>query len=94
MHPSRLNPRLSAEAQMNGAFDFNRMPLALPVTWVIVHEKPKVCKSWAAHGVDGWYVGPAPHQYHCYRCRITTTNRDRIADTVEFFPKYVNMPAT
>eukprot|EP00957_Ditylum_brightwellii_P152663 11620449-Ditylum_brightwellii.AAC.1 len=32
MCPSHLNPRLSAEAQMNGAFDFNQTPLAPPGT--------------------------------------------------------------
>ena len=32
LRPSRLNPRLSAEAQLNGAFDFNRTPLAPPGT--------------------------------------------------------------
>ena len=30
LHPYRLNPRLSAEAQLNGVFDFNRTPLAPP----------------------------------------------------------------
>ncbi len=39
MRQSRLNPRLSAEAQLNGAFDFNKTPLAPPGTRVIVHEK-------------------------------------------------------
>lgn len=42
MRQSRLNPRLSAEAQLNGAFDFNKTPLAPPGTRVIVHEKPSV----------------------------------------------------
>ena len=32
LRPSRLNPRLSAEAKLNGAFDFNRTPLAPPGT--------------------------------------------------------------
>jgi hypothetical protein len=27
---SHINPRLLAEAQLNGAFDFNKTPLALP----------------------------------------------------------------
>ena len=36
--PSRINPRLSAEAQLNGAFEFNRTPLEPPGTQVVVHE--------------------------------------------------------
>eukprot|EP00978_Attheya_sp_CCMP212_P022995 scaffold69577_cov29-Attheya_sp.AAC.1 len=50
---SRLNPKLSAYAQVHGAFDFNRTPLAPPGTKVLVHEKPGVRASWAAHAVDG-----------------------------------------
>ena len=40
LRPSRLNPRLSEEAQLNGAFGFSRTPLALPGTRVIVHKTP------------------------------------------------------
>jgi hypothetical protein len=37
---SRINPLMSAYAQLNGHFDFNRKPLAPPGTRVIAHEKP------------------------------------------------------
>ena len=40
LRPSRLNPKLSPYAQLEGAFDFNRTPPAPPGTPVIVHEKP------------------------------------------------------
>ena len=30
LRPSRINPRLSAEAQLNGDFNFNRTPLEPP----------------------------------------------------------------
>jgi hypothetical protein len=39
---SRINPRLSAYAQLHGDFDYNRTPLAPPGTRVFVHEKPAV----------------------------------------------------
>ena len=57
--PSRLNPRLLAEAQLNGAFDFNRTPLAPLGKRVIVHETPNNGRTWAPHGVDRWYLEPA-----------------------------------
>eukprot|EP00978_Attheya_sp_CCMP212_P005327 scaffold11894_cov53-Attheya_sp.AAC.5 len=60
---SCLNPKLSAYAQVHGAFDFNRTPLAPPGTKVLIHEKPDVLASWAAYAVDGWYVGPALLHY-------------------------------
>jgi hypothetical protein len=43
---SKINPRMSAYAQINGHFDFNRMPLAPPETRVIAHEKPDQRASW------------------------------------------------
>jgi len=41
MRASRINPRLSAEAQLNGAFDYNKTPLAPPGTKVLIHETPE-----------------------------------------------------
>ena len=65
LRPSRLNPKLSAYAQLEGTFDFNCTPLAPPGTRVIVHEKPTQRCTWAPHGIDGWYIGPALDQYQC-----------------------------
>ena len=84
LRPSRLNNRLSAYAQINGAFDYNATPLAPPGTQVLVHEGPKDRKSWDPHSVDGRYVRPAMKHYRCFRYHIPTTNSERIAETVEF----------
>ena len=85
---------MSAEAHLNGAFDFNRTPMAPPGTKVLVHETPEVRGSWAPHGVEGWYVGHAPQHYQCYRCHIPWTRAERISRSVEFFPHATAMPAT
>jgi hypothetical protein len=63
---SRINPRLSSEAQLSRAFDFNKTPLAPPGTRVIIHEQTGVRRTWSVHGTDGWYLGPAPEHYRCY----------------------------
>ena len=70
LRASRMNPKLSAYAQIEGEFDYNRTPLAPPGIKVIVHEKPKDRASWAPHGVEGWYIGPAMESYRCYRTFI------------------------
>ena len=93
LRPSRLNPRLSAEAQLNGAFDFNRTPLAPPGTRVIVHETPDNRRTWSSHGVDWWYLRPAPDHYQCHRVYIPRTRAERIAKTVEFFPHDCPVPS-
>jgi len=79
---SQINPQLSAYTQLNGAFDFNKTPLALPGTRVIIHEKSSVCQTWAPHGVDGWYIGPAPEHYRCYKLYCSKTGHECITDTI------------
>ena len=77
LRASRLHPQLSAAAHLIGAFDFNRSPMAPLGTRVILHEKPAQCRSWATHGVDGWYARPRPlpllsnlcHQNHSHQIR-------------------------
>jgi hypothetical protein len=64
---SCINPQLSAQAHINGPFDFNRTPLAPPGTKVLIHEKPSTRGTWAPHDVEGWYLGPAQRHYRCYR---------------------------
>ena len=65
--PSRINPNLSAEVLLNGAFDYNKTMLAPPDTKVLLHETPEKRGTWEPHGVDGWYIGAAPEHYHCHR---------------------------
>jgi hypothetical protein len=50
---SRINPQLSAQAQVRGAFNYNKTPLTLPGTNVLIHEKPSVRVTWPLHAVDG-----------------------------------------
>jgi hypothetical protein len=78
LRKSRINPRMSAYAQLNGHFDFNRTPLASPGTRIIAHEKSYQRASWDPHGVDGYYLGPALDHYRCYQVHITKTKGTRI----------------
>ena len=92
LRPSRLNPKLSAYALLECAFDFTCTPLAPPGTRVIVHEKPTQRRTWAPHSVDGWYIGPAMDHYQCYRVWIPSTHAERIADTIQFFSTILRTP--
>ena len=89
---SRINPKLSAYAQVYGIFDYNRTPMAPPGIRVLVHEKPKVRGTWAPHAADGWYTGPALDHYRCYTVYINETRSTRITDTLQWFPTKVKMP--
>jgi hypothetical protein len=89
---SRINPKLSAWAQVNGTFDFNRTPLGPPGCRVLAHEKPANRTTWSPHGLDGWYTGPALSSYRCYTIWIWETRADRICDTITWFPTKVTIP--
>ncbi|GAX14227.1 hypothetical protein FisN_1Hu418 [Fistulifera solaris] len=94
MRGSRINPNLSAFAQLNGTFDFNRHPLGPPGTFVLAHEKPSNRTTWSPHALEAWYVGPALESYRCYRVWIIDTRDTRICDTLEWFPQHVKIPAS
>ena len=83
---SRINPKLSAYAQANGKFDYNRTPIAPPGTRVIIHKKTDQRASWVPHGVNGWYLGPAMESYRCYKVWVRKTNAERITDTLAWIP--------
>jgi hypothetical protein len=89
---SRINPKLSAWAQLNGAFDYNCTPIAPPGTRVLIHEKPDKRESWSPHALDGWYVGPALDSDRCYNVWMWDTRRERIADTLSWFPTKITLP--
>ena len=55
---------------------------------------PQSRGTWAPHGVDAWYVGPAMKHYRCYRTWVPKTQAERIASTLVWFPHYVPMPKT
>jgi hypothetical protein len=59
LRTSRINPKLSAATHIFGHHDFNRAPMAPPGTRIIAYETPGRRRTWAPHGQDGWYVGPA-----------------------------------
>jgi hypothetical protein len=86
LRTSRMNPALSAHAQLHGLFDFNRTPLAPPGTRAVIFEDPDTRESWGPHGKLAWYLGPASEHYRCYRFFIPETNGVRISGTAEFFP--------
>ena len=87
LRTSNINQKLSAEAQLNGNFDYNITPLYPAGNAVVAHEKPSQRGPWSVHGAIGWYLGPAPNHFRCFELYITKTGQNRIVDTVEFYPE-------
>jgi hypothetical protein len=92
LRTSRINPKLSAATHIFGQYDFNRAPMAPPGTRIIAHETPGRRRTWAPHGQDGWYIGPALEHYRCYTVYITKTRSKRKVETVNFFPHKFTLP--
>ena len=42
--------------------------------------------------MGGWYLGPSPEHYRCYRVYITKTRAERDSNTVEFLPQHTTIP--
>jgi len=47
MHGSRINPNLSAWAQVHGNYDFNKTPIVPTEIKVLIHKKPSNRTTWA-----------------------------------------------
>jgi hypothetical protein len=92
LRTSRINPKLSAATHLFRQYDFNRAPMAPPGTRIIAHETPGRRRTWAPHGQDGWYIGPALEHYRCYTVYITKTRSNRTVETVEFSPHKFKLP--
>jgi hypothetical protein len=93
LRTSRINPKLLAATHIFGQYDFNRAPTAPPGTRIIAHEAPGRRRTWAPHGQDGWYIGPALEHYQCYTVYITKTNSNRIVETVKKIPQKITLPS-
>jgi hypothetical protein len=92
LRTSRINPKLSASTHIDGEYDYNRSPMAPPGTRIIAHETPSRRRTWAPHGQDGWYIGPALEHYRCYTVYVNKTRGEQIVETVEFFSEEFKLP--
>jgi hypothetical protein len=70
---SRRIPKISANQEVYGAFDFNKTPLAPLGTKALIYDDPTLRASWAPHATDSYYVGPAPNHYRCLQFYIPAT---------------------
>merc|ERR1711938_83511 len=77
---------------MEGPFDYNRTPLAPIGTPAIVHDDPGARGTFAPHGTDRFYVGPAMHHYRNQTFFIPATRRYRTTGTRELYPAHCQVP--
>jgi hypothetical protein len=70
----------SANKEVNGKFDYNKTPLAPLGTKGLVYDDPAIHASWAPHGTNAFYVGPALKHYWRLRFYMPSTRRYWVAN--------------
>jgi hypothetical protein len=83
--------KIYAATRLDGQYEYNRAPMAPPCIRIIAHETPNRRQTWAPHGKDGWYIGPALEHYRCYRVYTNRTRSERLVETVELPPTEVKV---
>jgi hypothetical protein len=73
LRSSRKHPSLLAHASLFGNYDFNRVPIAPLGTKIVAHVASESRTTFGQHGKVGWYIGPSPEHYCCYRCYFPDT---------------------
>ena len=89
---SRRATNKSAHEELAGKFDWNKTPLAPIGTKSLIFDDPRARGSWAPHGTDCYYVGPAMAHYRCLRFWCPSSRRVRIGDTFRLYPKHCATP--
>ena len=47
---------------------------------------PGDLRTFAQHGVEGWYLGPPPEDYICYIVYVPDTRSKLLENTIKLFP--------
>jgi hypothetical protein len=89
---SQRDPKNSANKEINKKIDYNKTPLAPLGTKGLVYDDPAVRASWAPHGTDAYYVGPALKHYRCLRFYMPGTRQYCVADTWRLYPMHCAIP--
>ncbi len=89
---SHCNPRVSANQELYGPFDFNNTLLAPLGTKALAYNDPATRASWVPHATDGFYVGPANNHYHYLCFYIPLAWRFHFADMWRLYPAHCQVP--
>ena len=87
------NRNISAYEGFHGKkYDFVAHPLLPPGVKVVVLTPADKRESWAPHGLDAFYLGPAPDTYRSFRCWILSSGGIRTSDSISVHPHKLKLP--
>ena len=87
LRSSALSVHVSAYQHLCGAWDWNRYPLAPLGMLVVTLVSASIRQSFADHGEQAFYLGPALQHYRTFRVYCIRTGRERESDTVSWHPQ-------
>ena len=89
---SIFNPDLLAYAYLYGPYNFNKSPMVISGTLVIVHGKPVNHTLWGYDGWPGWCISLSLDHFRCMKCYMPTTGIVRINNKLKYTPKTFTFP--
>ena len=73
-------------------YDFAAHPLAPPGIRILAYDSAATRGTWADHGSEGFYLGPALQHYRNYNVYIISTRSNRITDSVSWYSDKIIFP--
>ena len=93
LRTSRINPKKLAYHQLHGRrYDWNRFPLAPPVTRAVLYLYPDNRSSWGTRGIYALYCGPYNDHYRCNTFYVPEKRSYRISGSFDPFPYHCSLP--
>jgi hypothetical protein len=92
LRSSRIHPSLSTHTSLFGNYDFNQVPIAPAGTKIVANVSSDSRTTFGQHGKVGWYIGPSPGHYRCFKCYFSDTMKERDVLTVDLFPEKILFP--
>ena len=86
VRPFDYDPSHSAyEGLMGCSYNFEQHPIAPVGAKVLTWDSPSHRGTWADHGVEAVYLGPAEHHLRAFEVWVPNTSAPRITNTVWWF---------
>jgi len=87
------DPSKSAYHGLHGrTWDFMAHPIAPFGTKVCIYVSTDDRLTWDYHGLPGFYLGPANLHYRAFRVYVISTESERVAESLDWFPVPYKMP--
>ena len=86
LRSSAYSPNTSAYQALHGPYNFCTTPIAPPGMAIVAFDDPSKRATFAPHGTDGFYVGPAMQHHRCYTVFIPSTGKPRVVGQLSWHP--------